>query len=164
MEDAWNGPQGTMSPINNPNPNKKFKSNSNHHHSLQESILRSNPSNSFGGGETDQQRSNQSVEDTVSLQLKNRMLASGEWLKLQKLLMQRLRGSEWEENLRCEAETRALGSDAPNLSKLINHLRPIAQNTIPTETKQEISSLIHNFINSNVVIEDQDDEGLSAES
>ncbi|KAH9442584.1 hypothetical protein Pst134EA_031806 [Puccinia striiformis f. sp. tritici] len=82
------------------------------------------------------------------------MLISGEWLRLQKILMNKLRGSNWEENLRCEAEARALDKDNPTLSKLINHLRPIAQK----ELKQEIAASISKFIKANIEEQDDDDD------
>ncbi|KAI7944149.1 hypothetical protein MJO28_011677 [Puccinia striiformis f. sp. tritici] len=128
-----------MNPIN-----KKLKSNNDQQQQQQ-------PENN----ETDQQKS---IEDSITNQLKNRMLISGEWLRLQKILMNKLRGSNWEENLRCEAEARALDKDNPTLSKLINHLRPIAQNTIPEELKQEIAASISKFIKANIEEQDDDDD------
>ncbi|KAI8450841.1 hypothetical protein BY996DRAFT_6416990 [Phakopsora pachyrhizi] len=83
-----------------------------------------------------------SIEDSIKLELKNRMLISGEWLKLSKLLRDRLKGSKWEEDLRCQAESykwlsgnyachhvldRALEADHPSLHTLMDYLRPIAQ-------------------------------------
>ncbi|KAA1131715.1 hypothetical protein PGTUg99_015361 [Puccinia graminis f. sp. tritici] len=82
--------------------------------------------------EEDAEDERKSVEESITTQLKNRMLASGEWLRLQKILMVKLKGSEWEEQLRCAAETRALEPDNPTLTKLIHHLRPIAQSTSPS--------------------------------
>ncbi|EFP86489.1 uncharacterized protein PGTG_12445 [Puccinia graminis f. sp. tritici CRL 75-36-700-3] len=108
--------------------------------------------------EEDSEHERKSVEESITTQLKNRMLASGEWLRLQKILMVKLKGSEWEEQLRCAAETRALEPDNPTLTKLIHHLRPIAQNTIPSEIKHEISTSIEQFIRANIEEEDDDDD------
>ncbi|POW08141.1 hypothetical protein PSTT_07731 [Puccinia striiformis] len=55
-------------------------------------------------------------------------------------------------------ESRALDKDNPTLSKLINHLRPIAQNTIPEELKQEIAASISKFIKANIEEQDDDDD------
>ena len=97
------------------------------------------------------------LEESITTQLKNRMLASGEWLRLQKAVMAKLRGSEWEESLRCEAEGRALQKDGPTLANLVAHLRPIAHNTIPADVKQEISACISAFIKANVEQDGHDD-------
>ncbi|KNZ64625.1 uncharacterized protein VP01_100g19 [Puccinia sorghi] len=96
------------------------------------------------------------IEESVINQLKNRMLVSGEWLRyvhhkthmadkedisnflkkrLQKRLMVKLTGSEWEENLRCEAE-----------------------DSIPVELKQEISASIRAFIKANIQHDHADDK------
>ncbi|KAA1096701.1 hypothetical protein PGT21_025648 [Puccinia graminis f. sp. tritici] len=113
--------------------------------------------------EEDAEDERKSVEESITTQLKNRMLASGEWLRLQKILMVKLKGSEWEEQLRCAAETRALEPDNPTLTKLIHHLRPIAQNTIPSEIKHEISTSIEQFIRANIEEEDDDDDDDAAD-
>ncbi|MBW0489970.1 hypothetical protein O181_029685 [Austropuccinia psidii MF-1] len=127
--------------------NKKLKSSSHNESLSSHQIHRSQPP-------PDQQQS--SIEESIQTQLKNRMLVSGEWIRLQKLLLARLKGSKWEQDLRCEAENRALQPDKPNLSSLIEHLRPIAQNSIPSDLRDELTKSIHAFVESNLAQDDHD--------
>ncbi|KAG0139566.1 hypothetical protein CROQUDRAFT_54519 [Cronartium quercuum f. sp. fusiforme G11] len=90
------------------------------------------------------------LEESIKVELKNRMLASGEWLRLTKVVREQLKGSSWEENLRCMAEARALEPDEPGLGKLIEYIQPIAAETVPAELKDDIMSSIRQFVEVNV--------------
>ncbi|EGG07758.1 uncharacterized protein MELLADRAFT_62423 [Melampsora larici-populina 98AG31] len=100
--------------------------------------------------ESDNDQSSSKVEDMIKTELKNRMLASGEWSRLTKKVREQLKGSSWEENLRCTAEARALEADEPSLGELIEYIQPIAADTVPEQIKNDIMASIRHFVEVNV--------------
>ncbi|KAH9812434.1 hypothetical protein DFH28DRAFT_978459 [Melampsora americana] len=100
--------------------------------------------------ESENDQSGAKVDETIKTELKNRMLASGEWLRLMKKVREQLKGSSWEENLRCTAEARALEADEPSLGELIEYIQPIAADTVPEHLKNDIMASIRHFVEGHV--------------
>ncbi|GAA5875910.1 hypothetical protein JCM16303_004041 [Sporobolomyces ruberrimus] len=83
--------------------------------------------------------------------LRTRLIQSGEYSKVMERLRASLSDSNWNDQVRDLAREEARNSaDTPHLGNLINSIEPQALEMIPKEVREEIQSMIHEFVKKSV--------------
>ncbi|PWN90167.1 hypothetical protein FA10DRAFT_301443 [Acaromyces ingoldii] len=93
-----------------------------------------------GGGEGDE----------LHNALHQRLVQTGEWHRILSALRQGLDESGWTATLRDRAMDQAAAQDKLSLPDLIAELSPYAQRTIPANVRDQIASMLHDFVSRNV--------------
>ncbi|WFC96202.1 SAGA histone acetylase and TREX-2 complexes component [Malassezia brasiliensis] len=91
----------------------------------------------------------ESCEELLNL-LHQRLVATGEWNTLLAQLRQLLEESEWDTQLREQAEREARAQDPLHLPTLVARLGPYAQKTLPNSVRDTMSAKIRDFLDRNL--------------
>ncbi|KII84716.1 hypothetical protein PLICRDRAFT_57244 [Plicaturopsis crispa FD-325 SS-3] len=84
--------------------------------------------------------------DGLYEQIQRRLVESGDWDRIQRLLAQKLNESGWTDDLRHQSKEKARASPPPTAHNLLEQLSPQARTTMPLAVRQEVMAIIRQHI------------------
>ncbi|EGN97482.1 hypothetical protein SERLA73DRAFT_124175 [Serpula lacrymans var. lacrymans S7.3] len=79
-------------------------------------------------------------------QVQRRLVESGEWDRMLRLLNAKLNESGWTDDLRHRAKEHARSVDAPTFQSLLEEISPQVQTTMPLAVKRELIATIRQYV------------------
>ncbi|CAN6623948.1 transcription and mRNA export factor Sus1p [Trichomonascus vanleenenianus] len=89
-------------------------------------------------------------KDQLQAAVINRMLESGEYDRMKKILRTRLRETGWFDEVNEMALEELSGLDDPNFERISKKLEPQALNIVPEDIKLEMLKMIKTFLDGTV--------------
>lgn len=89
---------------------------------------------------------NRSDVNVLYTQLQRRMIEYGDWDRISNTLTQKLNESGWLDDLRHQSREMARNGDSVTVESLMSELRPRAGASIPPRVKQEVISMIRQYL------------------
>jgi len=90
--------------------------------------------------------SKEASEQGLYKEVHRRLVQTGEWERIVLLLATKLNEDGWVDEMRIRGKDIARTMDPPKFQKMLEQIEPHALSSIPLATKQEITSLIAQFL------------------
>ncbi|KAG6373584.1 transcription factor e(y)2-domain-containing protein [Boletus reticuloceps] len=84
--------------------------------------------------------------DEFYVEIHRRMVESGEWDRILRLLTSKLSEHGWVDEIRHRAKERARSMDALSFRLLLEEIMPPAQASIPPAVKREVTNILRQYV------------------